>query len=367
MKKELKIEDQKWRKNVKRSINKFFYFVAALPFLSSIASAEEPVTEKTVPSFEQGHAVKESEMTNGYNASARIDVNGAWDVFINGSYILWQPKQSGLGIAVNVPVSAVNQGSEVKLDFDYHSGFKVAFGTNLNHDNWMAIVEYTRLHTRDHVSASADGVTYNLFSNWEIRDPFTSFTSVTGHWNFGYDMIDLSFGRPCYVGTHLTFKPFFGLRGGWIDQHLDSQCSSATNLLNSWNKSDSWLVGPRAGVGMNWLLGAGFRMLANAAGSLNYQEFKDRHTEVLNNVTRMTIVDENHVVAPNMEGDLGLGWGTYFDNSNWHFDLLASYHFEVYWNQNDMRRIRDEVLAGSYSKPGTLGMQGLTVTAQLDF
>ncbi len=362
----LKTDDQNWRKNVKRSIYKLFYFVAALPFLSSTASAkEECVTEKKAPA-----ATKEIEMVSGYNASSRIDVNGAWDVFVNGSYILWQPRQSGLGIAESIPTLATNRASEVQMDFDFHSGFKVAIGTNLNHDNWMAAVEYTRLHCHDHASSTVDGVTHFLSANW-LLSTTPSFVSTDGHWKFEYDVLDLSFIRPCYVGTHLTFKPYFGLRGGWIDQNLNAQYFLAvTNQEStSHNKSDTWMIGPRAGIGMNWFLGKGFRLLAHAAGSLLYQEFENSHSEVINTltVTNVSFKDENHQVTPNVEGDLGFGWGTYFDNSNWHFDLLASYHFEVYWSQNDMRRIRDELVTTDFAKPGTLGLQGLTITAQLDF
>lgn len=371
MKKDLKIDDQKWRKNVKRSI-KFFYFVAAIPLLLSMASAKEPVMEKSTPSFEQGQTAKETEMTCGYNASSRIDVNGAWDVFINGSYILWQPRQSGLEIAIKHATLPANTSSDVPMDFDFFSGFKVAFGTNLNHDNWMAIAEYMRLHTRNHVSSTVDGVNYILMP---LCAPFTGSVtapaslSADGHWQLKYDMIDLSFCRPCYVGTHLTFKPFFGLRGGWIDQHLDVRYVTLTgSTVDSWNKENTWLIGPRAGIGMNWLLGAGFRLLANGAGSLNYQNLEPRHTESVGTVMVVTTAkEEDHQLCPNLEGDFGFGWGTYFDNNNWHFDLLASYHFEVYWDQNNMRSLRDELNGGVYSKPGALNLHGLTVTAQLDF
>jgi hypothetical protein len=379
MRKKFTTDDQKWRKNVKRSI-KFFYFVAALPFFSSIGSADELVEEKEIPSFEQGSAVKE-EMACGYNASSRIDVNGAWDVFINGSYILWQPEQSGLAIAKYSPSSG--KSSPVNMDFDFHSGFKVAFGTNLNHDNWMAVAEYTRLHTRDHASATVSLSPYvaYLAPFYESSGNSTGkCSSAAGHWQLKYDMIDFSFGRPCYVGTHLTFKPFFGLRGGWIDQHLDAEYTNLSNVPavysmgNVWNRSNSWLVGPRAGVGMNWLLGIGFRVLANAAGSLNYQEFKTRHAEAINLtpsfsgfVQNFNAAEKNHQITPNIEGDIGLGWGTYFDNNNWHFDLLASYHFEVFWCQNEMARFSQELINGIYGKSGSLNFQGLTVTAQLDF
>jgi hypothetical protein len=369
MKKDLKLDDQKWRKNVKRSINNLFYFFAALPLFASMVSAQEPSVEKVVPSFEQGHSANETDMPSGYNASARINVNGAWDVFLNGSYILWQPRESGLDIARKVPSDVTRKQSCIKMDFDYSSGFKVAFGTNLNHDGWTAIAEYTRLHTRNHVSSDAP-TGYTFSQLWLEYTPNTVgvFNAASGHWQVKYDMIDLAFGRPCYTGTHLVFKPHFGLRGGWIDQHLDAKYTTTTATeLSSWNKSNSWLIGPRAGFGMNWLLGAGFRILANGAGSLIYQESKIHHTEASSDVVNFVARNKGHQIAPNAEADMGFGWGTYFDNNNWHFDLLASYHFEAWWNQNQMRNYSDNIGSGNFTKSGILAFHGLTVTAQLDF
>ncbi len=63
-------------------------------------------------SFEQGHEMMQSQMMAGYNAPARIEVRGSWDVYASGSFTYWQAIQENmeLGVVSNItnPVHIIN-------------------------------------------------------------------------------------------------------------------------------------------------------------------------------------------------------------------------------------------------------------------
>ena len=136
-------------------------------------------------------------------------------------------------------------------------------------------------------------------------------------------------------------------------------------------KSRSWLVGPRAGLNTNWLFGEGFRAYGDMAASLVYQYYKSI-TMQRTDTTDTSLLGYNYAnkigyVTPVFELGLGLGWGTYFDCNNWHFDLILGYDFQYYWNQNMMRDLRDKVDTTCGFSPGDLMLHGLTITARFDF
>jgi hypothetical protein len=64
---------------------------------------------------------------------------------------------------------------------------------------------------------------------------------------------------------------------------------------------------------------------------------------------------------------LGLCWGSHFDCQNYHFDLLATYDFNVLWGQNMIRCAANQGQSYAGLQPADLHLQGLTVTARFDF
>jgi len=81
-------------------------------------------------------------------------------------------------------------------------------------------------------------------------------------------------------------------------------------------------------------------LFGNAAASLNYQHSKARikdaapiQNELLEDLE--TIASQtNSLIIPAFEAAIGFGWGSYFNDKRWHFDLTAGYEFQFYYNQN---------------------------------
>jgi hypothetical protein len=237
-------------------------------------------------------------------------------------------------------------------------------------------------------------------------DSEKTYRCVGQTWNLKTDFVDLSLARSYYSGTRLTVRPFFGARGAWIRQTLKTTFTEETipvaTLGGVLVSSDpdlsqtqggtirSWGVGPRAGFESNWLVGCGFRLIGDASADVLYTRYDVKTTSSITslfypNLVPGTPIDDTStdstgvesasasltqrhldVLRPHVDLEMGFGWGAYFDNSNWHVDLLATYGYQVFWDQNMFRDFTDD-FSRTVNPNGNLYIHGLTLTARVDF
>jgi hypothetical protein len=370
----------------------------ALPIAMALFSVMGFAEGEKVMALEQGHAIVENQFPSGYDHQARIDVDG-WNVFITGSFIYWQAMEEGLDTGLMSYNTAVLSNDSfydyaIQMNFKYKPGFKVALGTKLGeHDNWLLSAEYTWLHLSDvkevvYADIPDNYVIYPSWGNMPFHVDSFSIVDITAKWKLRYDMIDLEMTRPYYVGTHLVLKPFGALRGGLIKQYYDIKYPSEVGVdggdaiaytFETHMIQKSWMVGPRIGIDCDWIFFDYFRLIANAAAGLFYQHFtttgNNGYTVARTLEYIMTRAFHNNVgqLTPNLEGALGLGWGSYFGEHNgWHFDLSALYEVHYFFDQNKMyqENLRvglRSVTTPQYTEAGNLMMHGLTITARVDF
>lgn len=320
-----------------------------------------------------------------YNAPARIDTQCPWDVWVDASFIYWLPYQSNMnptaeldhGISGSPTVGDFNFHI-IDLDYDFKPGFKVGLGMAFDHDNWDASIEYTRLHGSQHRSHTGANQVY--LTEW--MDSVTSAAmgyrpdSFNAHWRLNMDFLDVDMGRWFYSGTRLLMRPSVGIRAAWIDQsrHATYFHTVNTSLVGTTHtKTDSWAIGPRAAIASNWLIGDGFRFYGNGSADILYTRYKmhsDNSAQTSATAVVSTVYKQNHIntLRTHLDLELGIGWGSYFDCNNWHFDLSAGYGFQVFFNQNMFPQtfgVANPLRITSVN--GNLYVQGLTVTARLDF
>ncbi|MFA5250071.1 MAG: Lpg1974 family pore-forming outer membrane protein [Parachlamydiales bacterium] len=359
---------------IKQIAKKALLLMAVLVGMTSFVAAEEQAN------FDQGYPVDASQMLGTYNAPARYDVRGAWDVYFTGSFILWQTIEQGLDLGMTSATDAnANSSQIIHSSFNYKPGFKVSLGSNLGIDEWIASLEYTFFHPK--TSSSKSRVSSDPFTLVTFHDPHagvtdSDLTKISSSWKLGIDLLDLSFARPCYIGTKLTIAPFFGVKGGWMHQRLHNHMYTASYTYYAPSKERTWLIGPRIGFNGNWLLDDGFRFYGNFAASLFYQHFKQSLKEyyiAVGGTTYTYLLNLpsyiNGLINPAIETTLGLAWGTYLWNNKMHLDLLAGYELQVFFNQNMMKVLEEENTSSYYAvpAPGDLMMHGLTVSLRLDF
>ncbi|MBI3508824.1 MAG: hypothetical protein HY069_04255, partial [Chlamydiia bacterium] len=75
------------------------------------------------------------------------------------------------------------------------------------------------------------------------------------------------------------------------------------------------------------------------------------------------------MLREHIEFEMGFGWGSYFDNDNWYFDLSAGYTWQVFFDQNMFNSASwvNDVRPRPTQAYGNLYVNGLTVNARLDF
>ena len=301
-----------------------------------------------------------------YNAPARIQLQDAWDIAIDGSFIYWHASQDNMDIGESTTFGDTTTTTTIATQkFSYKPGFKVGMSFNIGHDDWVFGAEYTWLHetTTSTFQTSSPG------SFWEIDDWFHGAFPVTDDtlstsWKLKFNLIEGYATRPFYQGKYLTISPRSGIRALWIDQKLDIASGDASSNTQSKN----WMIGPSAGMDMHWLCGCGFRIESIADASLLYTRFTkvslqdsrfigDSEQASLKNLNRAT---------PMFDMGLGLGWGTYFASNGAHFDIAARYDLMYLWDQNALRNLVGESFNAGRPN-GNLALQGLTVTVRFDF
>jgi len=375
-------------------------WVAMLLILAASAFGDDDVCRPPQrKSFEQAKKLTKTQMSPAYNAPARIEVRGSWDLYLTGSFIFWQLSQDNMEIAfadglTNTAYIDANQikGNLVPMSFDYKPGFKVALGINTDQDDWDALAEYTRIHASNSASTNGQtaigtGTQLPLLPTW--GHPYVmesnAYDTASEKWNTNFDFIDIDLGRVYYVGTQLTFHPFFGARGAFITQNVhvhyvnsifspgSASFPETLGVMDIYKRLQSWAIGPRVGVNTNWMMGLGMRFFGNATADVLYTKHKIQDKTTF--VATTTGLNEFFVsrdrplnLRTHLDLEMGLGWGSYFDNNNWHIDLSAAYGFQVFFDQNMFSDYLNNGMPGHFIAPqGNLYAQGLTATVRFDF
>lgn len=306
-----------------------------------------------------------------YNAPYRIGV--CWNVFASGSYLYWQTIVDGLQPGAIFDDEGSLTYETLDFDYEYNSGFKVAFGFNFDWDNWDFITEYTWLH---HTLDVSDTRTASLFSYWN-NIPQRS-NKLATRWKFDFDQVDFGFGRAYFSGRRLILRPYFSGRVFWLTQNYDQTVCYTEADVDIESKGTAhfsdWAIGPRVGIQSKWCFCYGFSFYVNAGASLLYTEFESIFvTRNVNTVNEITKKESDRITFTN-EFDIGFGleWGNYVDACNkWYLTLSAGYEASCYGDQNPWNCLStaiaiDPTLVNPICS-NNLYFHGLTATARLDF
>ena len=321
--------------------------------LGSSAFAQAP-QNTAAPSFEQGYGLSDAQFPPAYNAAARIDVEQDWDLFFTGSFIYWMVDEDGFQLAIDLASSPLQE--QLFQSNAYSPGFKVGIGMNFNRDHWVGSIEYTWLRNRSSYSNSSTDLEHSNLIIEGISGPIASVRRVN------LDLIDATLSRPFYEGRALTLFPYSGLRGAWLRQNFRLATSPSSD--NTHSNINSWFIGPNTGLAMHWLLGYGIRLESDAGISLLFEQYESN----LRLGSYIYKADEQNRLAPVMNLNLGIGWGTYLDRQKMHLDFLATYDFMNWWGQNLIRALADSSSSNAFGpQPSDLQISGLTLTGRFDF
>lgn len=337
-----------------------------------------PSDPSSPSSLEKGGAGKE--MASGYNAPAEVSLKNSWHLFNDVSFLYWRAVQEGMQTYTlySSQSTTVTSTETIRdenyitgtIDFTYEPGFQVGLGVDLPYDDWQLYSAYTWYHHQfsdlfqfagpnPHLTPGVSSHIYNLFPAFALKmnnfanyllQPSKMLSSLDLHLNWFF----LELARNYYVGSQLSLRTHFGLRVDrntqQITQNFDlHQTSNLSTLAENANCggvarqwANSWGLGPRTGVRVNYLFPYGLKIFGDINASLLYSQFilKARQTSTISIPTdyqRQTSYmppQTLKTLSPNLEMAFGIGWGRSFQQDRWHMDLSMSYDFNALWNQN---------------------------------
>lgn len=321
----------------------------------------------------------------GYNAPSQIEVCQCRDFFVTGSFTYWQPTQENMALGLVGDISNsldVIQGYIVNLDFDFKPGFQLGAGMNLSDDQWDIYLQYTWFRGNEYASKDLDPNNDRVSLYPSIVKPYVGLSSYffgKEKWTLDMDLLDAELGRRYYVGKKLTFRPFIGLRTPFIRQRLEvdylQNVFNPTDNLQIRSKFNSWGIGPRTGICLDWDLGWEFRLYGKGAADIAFTQYSNyrflqQNVNAAGQVqenSRYKIKDSLNFLRPHMDLAMGFGWGRYLFNNKWHFDFSMDYSFQVFFSQNLFRCFVDDQSYVNVASHGDMYIQGFTATCRADF
>ena len=323
------------------------------------------------------------------------DVNLACpaDFYVNAAFLILQAKEDGLEFGLrdsdgaNLPIThgEILGFDNDNSDWDYNPGVRVGMGFYLHHDAWSIDFDWTWLNITNYETESAAnaGVIVPMWIPPLAIDTTGvatgSWRSISAVWDASYNTLDARLGKPYHISRDVVFKPHVGVRAAWIEQHFSVHSGGTFNGQHDaihHGENDFWGFGARAGLETEWIVGKGWQLFGNMAGSMIFGKFDvDQHIALGAGVANTGYdLEWNHYQnVPNMEIQLGIAWNKYFNKNKYRIGLAAAYEFHEWFDQFNMRRFygyttdpTDYQWQNDTSSRGNLTLNGFSVKLQLD-
>jgi hypothetical protein len=314
---------------------------------------------------------KDSNDMTIYNKSARIEVKNPLGVFIEGSFLYWQPRQDGTELAVINDTSGYADIDHItRIGTKYKPAFKVAIGKNLTYDDSQLIAEYLWYYSKQKAKVATTDI-FPLWTHIEVGSG-TYPASGNANWKLRMNMINIKLQRQFFVGSRLILTPSFGLKGGWLNQNYTANYYTDLfwTTIHSYSKakSDSWLLGPRLGADLAFTFPKGFRFIGSFYSSICYQYIQPRQEIYLTYLGDISKIRQDSGNITNIfEMNGGFSWGTYFPSNKYYIDFALTYDFHTYSEQNYMFYIVNTDANTSVASKYPLFLHGITFKTSFYF
>lgn len=288
-----------------------------------------------------------TEMEAGHNDSCGF--------MVSADLLYWQTQSDLLTYPTafsQTSLSSLPQDIRLRdTNIDWAWGFRVGAGYQFAYDNWRLDAEYTYLRPRGNQSTSYDteangglpitatspGISANFSTGSEL---FGKTASVAYH--LDYDYVSLLLSKNYCVSRSVDVSMQWGLAANWFDQSVVAQYTGGTeeNYLNTQvlttkNFSDSWGIGPRAGLGALWHLGAGFGLFGDFAGEIMVGKVRGTSIQEVDGSSENYVKYhfDGYRYRPQLFMQLGLSYDAFFNGASQHFGLRAGWETQVWFNE----------------------------------
>jgi hypothetical protein len=369
------------------------FLIASTNLLNAADDPQLLNLEHRVSSLEQRKASKGIS-----NPSERPIVKNGFNLFFQGDVLIWQASEPGLGYAVKNKNGStyINEGKVVKPYFNWDWGFKLAAGSNMLHDGWDVLVQWTRfysLNSEHGVSAQPGGVLYPTYANAALATdgstpgPLQSgFQGASAYWKLRLNLLDLDLGREFYVSKWLTLRPHAGFRNAWLRQRFNVNYNNGTispsltgQHLSARMRNNFWGMGVRGGLDAHWLLGGSMSVFSDLAAAILFGHFKIEQTETRSSVSpgqpRLNVEEWFRAARASLDLAAGLCYEDLFCHDRYGLMFRLAWEQHLFFNQNQLMKFptASGAVTGQHypgllvSNDGDLSTQGVTFSVRFDF
>lgn len=306
-------------------------------------------------------------------------VSGNWN--LSTDFLTWFASEEASAVWADIIKIGNNTSSFTAQDisFDWDFGFRIGAGYNLEYDQWDTQFFWTWIRSETHQSQTVFPRFIPLPTEFIHPEFFAADLSnklsqkAVIHWALLFNTADWELGRCYWVSKGLSFRPFIGLKGGWINQSIRVQYDDLiiNDMLTADSgredlKNDFWGIGPLGGMNTKWKLRHFSTHYPSLFGDFSIatlwgrwmctDTYKDTMGDsVIVNMRKSTLG------ALMFRGFLGVGWDVGVNKGQSHLAARLGYEMQLWVNQ---LRLPTSQLIRLH---GDLTLQGITFHCRLDF
>jgi hypothetical protein len=268
--------------------------------------------------------------------------------------LVWTAREAGADCWAEVLTSTSDSFSNdlLPVNFGWDPGFRVGLGYEMNHDSWDTQFSYTWFYThgKDAISGGPGSVHSTFVGAFYVDNPTgqnlsgLSYESATIDWTIHFNMFDWELGRDFWISKALSFRPFLGIKGGWIDQSIHTKWYnpnlSGAQLFHIGTeniKNDFWGVGPSGGINTEWNLLKGqneLYLFGDFSGAMmwGHWAFADVYENDLPQKVTNSLRNINSG-ASMFRTFMGFGWDYTSDKNRYRFSTKLGYEMQFWLDQ----------------------------------
>lgn len=234
-------------------------------------------------------------------------------------------------------------------DFGYRVGGRYS---DVGLNEWSISLFYTGYKTKAEKSGAYPGLigiptSFQLTSTLTDTDFLKLFwlfaaKGYEARWDLLYHVFDLEVDHEYLTSNALSFRPYLGIRGGWIDQNIDVHSIYIDVLSNDTRvpseeklQNHFWGVGPRCGLGSKWWLGCvkrnSFYLYGDVSSSFMWSHWKfSDFLKLGSTVTANLNMKSRYAGSIMLQNLLGLEWNFTLNSQGTFIALRFGYEAQ-YW------------------------------------
>lgn len=240
--------------------------------------------------------------------------------------LYWQASET-VDWALTNNLSLPNQIIAYKtIDFNFAPGFRI--GAGLQKEDWNFRALYSKYHVQATAATSENVI--SVFMPSKFVETFYKAAQV--NFTIDYNMFDVDLYKKVHVGESLILNPLIGLKGGAINQHINTSYQGIVTVFEHVTNNFSG-VGPKIGLESQWSFynknQYQYSLIANFSTSYMWGKWSIYDTMTRNDSTEVgsIIVGKRDLGAISLQGLVGIN----FDYKN--YSIKIGYEISDWFNQ----------------------------------